>query len=96
MDVPFSAGTDLLTQAYPDLSPQLKKCAAYLLEHPSEVATLSMRQIAARTRVPPSTIMTRLARTLDFGIYNDSRAAARSVLTCTPMSNASTGNGRSA
>ena len=76
MNVPFSAGTDLLTRAYPDLSPQLKTCAAYLLEHPSEVATLSMRQVAARARVPPST-MTRLAKSLNLGTYNDFRALYR-------------------
>ena len=76
MHVQFSAGTDLLTRAYPDLSPQLKKCAAYILEHPSEVATLSMRQVAARASVPPST-MTRLARALDLGTYNELRALYR-------------------
>ena len=76
MHVPFSAGTDLLTRAYPDLSPQLKTCAAYLLEHPSEVATLSMRQVAARARVPPST-MTRLAKSLNLGTYNNFRALYR-------------------
>ena len=54
MRVHFSEGTDRLTRAYPTLSPQLKRCAAYILEHPSEVATLSMRQVAARASVPPA------------------------------------------
>ena len=53
MRVQFGEGADRLTRAYPKLSPQLKKCAAYILEHPSEVATLSMRQLAARKRMFP-------------------------------------------
>ncbi len=76
MRVQFSAGADRLTWAYPKLSRQLKKCAAYILEHPSEVATLSMRQVAARADVPPST-MNRLARALGFGTYNEFRALYR-------------------
>ena len=76
MRVQFSAGADRLTWAYPKLSPQLKKCAAYILEHPSEVATLSMRQVAARADVPPST-MNRLARALDFRTYNEFRSLYR-------------------
>ena len=61
MRVEFGKGADLLTREYPGLSRQLKKCAAYILEHPSEVATLSMRQLAARAGVPAST-MNRLAK----------------------------------
>ena len=76
MRVQFSEGVDRLTRAYPKLSPQLKKCAAYILEHPSEVATFSMRQLAARADVPPST-MNRLARALDFDTYDGFRALFR-------------------
>ena len=76
MRVQFSEGADRLTWAYPKLSPQLKKCAAYILEHPSEVATLSMRQVAARADVPPST-MNRLARALDFRTYDEFRSLYR-------------------
>ncbi|MDD9992564.1 MAG: MurR/RpiR family transcriptional regulator [Rhodospirillales bacterium] len=76
MRVEFGEGVDLLTRAYPKLSRQLKKCAAYILEHPSEVATLSMRQLAARAEVPPST-MNRLARAVDFGTYDQFRAIYR-------------------
>ena len=72
MRLQFNDGADRLTWAYPNLSRQLKKCAAYILEHPSEVATLSMRQVASRADVPPST-MNRLARSLGFGTYNDFR-----------------------
>ena len=76
MRVQFGEGVDRLTRAYPKLSPQLKKCAAYILEHPSEVATFSMRQLAARAGVPPST-MNRLARALDFDTYDGFRALFR-------------------
>ena len=76
MRVEFGEGVDLLTHAYPKLSRQLKKCAAYILEHPSEVATLSMRQLAARAEVPPST-MNRLAKAVDFNTYDEFRALYR-------------------
>lgn len=72
MRVQFSAGADRLSWAFPKLSPQLKKCATYVLEHPSEVATLSMREVATRAGVPPST-MTRLARAVGFSAYNEFR-----------------------
>ena len=79
MRVQFTAGADRLTWAYPRLSPQLKKCAAYVLEHPSEVATLSMRQVAVRARVPPST-MTRLARAVGFRDYTKFRDLYRASI----------------
>ena len=72
MRLQFKDGTERLTWAYPSLSRQLKKCAAYILDHPSDVATLSMRQVASRAEVPPST-MHRLARTLGFDTYNEFR-----------------------
>ena len=76
MRVEFGEGADLLTRAYPKLSRQLKKAAAYILEHPSEVATLSMRQLAARAGVPPST-MNRLAKALEFDTYDEFRKLYR-------------------
>ena len=76
MRVQFSAGTDRLTWVYPKLSPQLKKCAAYILEHPAEVATLSMRQVAAKADVPWSTLA-RLARAVGFNGYSEFRDVYR-------------------
>ena len=76
MRVEFGEGADRLSWAFPKLSRQLKKCAAYILEHPSEVATFSMRQLAARAEVPPST-MNRLAKALDFDTYDEFRALYR-------------------
>ncbi len=72
MRLQFKDGTERLTVAYPGLSRQLKKCAAYILDHPSDVATLSMRQVASRADVPPST-MHRLARSLGFDSFNEFR-----------------------
>jgi len=76
MRVEFSEGTDRLTRAFPKLSRQLKKCAAHILEHPSEVATFSMRELAKRVGVPPST-MNRLAKALGFSNYEEFRALYR-------------------
>jgi DNA-binding MurR/RpiR family transcriptional regulator len=61
-----------LTKAYPTLSKQLKKSAGYVLDHPGNIATLSMRQVAARADVPPPT-MNRLAKSLGFETYNAMR-----------------------
>ena len=72
MRLQFKVGTERLTAAYPGLSRQLKKCAAYILDHPSDVATLSMRQVASRADVPP-TNMHRLARSLGFDTYDEFR-----------------------
>ena len=72
----FGEAIDRLIQAYPTLSPQLKKSADYILPQPSRVATLSMRQLAAGAGVPPST-MNRLAKALGFGTYNEFRSTVR-------------------
>ena len=76
MRVEFGEGIDILTRAYPRLSRQLKKSAAYIMEHPSEVATFSMRRLAARAGVPPST-MNRLAKEVGFRTYEEFRALFR-------------------
>ena len=72
MRLQFKDGTERLTRAYPSLSRQLKKCAAYILEHPGDVATLSMRQVSSRADVPAST-MHRLARALGMSSFNELR-----------------------
>ena len=83
MRVHFSTGADRLSWAYPKLSPQLKKCAAYILEHPSEVATLSMRQVAIKASVQPST-MNRLARAVGFNTYTEFRDLYRDSINNVP------------
>ncbi|MCG8695886.1 MAG: MurR/RpiR family transcriptional regulator [Minwuiales bacterium] len=60
--------TALLEAAYADLSPQLKRAARYVLDAPDEVALHSMRSVAMRAGVQPST-MSRLVRQLEFETY---------------------------
>ena len=77
MRLQFKDGADRLTRAYPGLSRQLKKCADYILEHPGDVATLSMRQVSSRAGVPSST-MHRLAHALGLRSFNELRDIYRS------------------
>jgi len=63
---------DHLTRAHPSLSPQVRKAAAYVLENPGDVATLSMRKVAAAAQVPPPTLP-RLAQALGFETYDSFR-----------------------
>jgi DNA-binding MurR/RpiR family transcriptional regulator len=50
------------------MTPQLLKAAEILLSRPEDVALLSMRELAARCKMQPSTFV-RLARALDFNGY---------------------------
>ncbi|MCW8884651.1 MAG: MurR/RpiR family transcriptional regulator [Motiliproteus sp.] len=61
-----------LSQLYPDLSPQLKKAAAYLMENRVEFALQPIRKTADAVDVAPSTFM-RLAKTLGFDRYDSLR-----------------------
>nr|WP_320135482.1 MurR/RpiR family transcriptional regulator [uncultured Amphritea sp.] len=61
-----------LSSLYPTLTTQLKKAADFVLEHPVEVALLSIRKSAETASVTPST-MTRLAKTLGFERYDSFR-----------------------
>ena len=63
---------DHLTRTQPTLSPQIRKAAAYVLDNPGEVATLSMRKVAAAAEVPPPTLP-RLAQALGFETYDSFR-----------------------
>lgn len=70
---------DHLTKAHPNLSPQVRKAAGYVLENPGDVATLSMRKIAAAAQVPPPTLP-RLAQALGFDTYESFREIYRRQL----------------
>ncbi len=59
---------DRLTAAYPDLSPQLRQAARFVLDTPTEVAIKSMRRVAAEAGVAPSTML-RLAKAIDYANY---------------------------
>lgn len=57
-----------LEQRFDGLSPQMKKAAGYLIEHPADVALYSMRKVAKRASVPPGTLL-RLSSALGFDSY---------------------------
>lgn len=61
-----------LADGYTNLSPQLRRAAQYVLDHPNEVGVNSMRQIAAAAHVKPNTLV-RMARTLGFHGYEEFR-----------------------
>lgn len=58
-----------LADAYPSLSPQLKRAAGYVLENPSAVAFQSIRKSAKAADVTPSTLM-RLAKRFGYESYD--------------------------
>lgn len=62
-----------LIAQFDGLSGQLQQAARYLLEHPNEVALVSMRELARHAGVQPAT-MTRLAKALGLDGYEDLRA----------------------
>ncbi|ARQ13316.1 RpiR family transcriptional regulator protein (plasmid) [Rhizobium etli] len=62
MDFPAAS---LIKDSYDGLPRQMKVAARWLVDHPAEVALLSMREQARRARVPAATL-TRLAKRLGF------------------------------
>ncbi|WP_280546561.1 MurR/RpiR family transcriptional regulator [Halomonas sp. 11-S5] len=73
-----------LAEAYPELSPQLKLAAGYVLEHPVEIAFQSIRKSAAAAEVTPSTLM-RLAKRLEFESYEQFREVFQSAVQAGPV-----------
>ncbi|MGN6650875.1 MurR/RpiR family transcriptional regulator [Trinickia sp.] len=57
---------------FAELSPQFQAGAAFLLDHPDEVAVLSMRKIAERVQVQPASLV-RLSQQLGFPGWNELR-----------------------
>jgi DNA-binding MurR/RpiR family transcriptional regulator len=62
----------LVRARFPELSPQFQLGAAFLLDHPDEVAVLSMRKVAERAQVQPASLV-RLAQQLGFPGWNELR-----------------------
>ena len=62
-----------ISRRFETLTPQQRRAARFLLDHPTEVALKSMRELAQAAGVPPVTFV-RLARALDFADYNALRA----------------------
>ncbi|WP_040479292.1 MurR/RpiR family transcriptional regulator [Vreelandella boliviensis] len=64
---------------YDVMSPQLQQAARYVLDHPEEVALVSMREVARYAAVQPAT-MTRLAKFLGLPGYDELRAQHAAAL----------------
>lgn len=62
-----------IQQDYKAMSPQYKKGARYLLDHPNHVSTLSARKLAALAEVQPATLV-RLAQSLGFSGWDTLKA----------------------
>ncbi len=58
---------------YPDLSPQFQAGARYLIDHPTQVSTLSARKLAALAGVQPATLV-RLAQHLGYAGWDALKA----------------------
>lgn len=70
---------DRIIAQYDAMSPQLQQAARYVLEHPEEVALVSMRELARHAAVQPAT-MTRLAKFLGLQGYDELRAQHAAAL----------------
>ncbi|AVA24214.1 MurR/RpiR family transcriptional regulator [Rhizobium sp. NXC24] len=68
-----------IIEQFDDMSEQLQQAARHILEHPQEVALVSMRELARNAGVQPST-MTRLAKFLGFSGYEDFRGQHADVI----------------
>jgi len=62
----------LIRGRFPELSPQFQMGAAFLLDHPDEVAVSSMRKVAERAQVQPASLV-RLSQQLGFPGWNELR-----------------------
>ncbi len=62
----------LIRARFSDLSPQFQTGAAFLLDHPDEVAVSSMRKVAERAQVQPASLV-RLSQQLGFPGWNELR-----------------------
>ncbi len=68
-----------LADTFPSLSPQLRRAARFVLDHPDDVALTSMRGLAGAAGVHPSS-MVRLAQALGFDGFEDLREPFRDRL----------------
>ncbi len=69
----YSALSQAIADGFPGLSPQLQRAARHVLDRPDDVALMSMRGLAAKAGVHPTT-MVRLAKHFSFESFNDFRA----------------------
>jgi len=72
-----------IEDAYAGLTPQLKQAARHALDHPDDIALLSMRQFAAKADVHPSS-MVRLVKELGLSGYTAFQEPFRARLRTRP------------
>lgn len=65
-----------LSEFIDDLTPEVKKVAAYVLENPNDVSVSSVREIAQSADVKPNTVV-RMAQSIGFDGYEDFREPFR-------------------
>ena len=63
----------------PDLTPEARKAATYVLENPRDVGVSTVREIAEAANVKPNTVV-RMARQVGFEGYEDFRAPFREAI----------------
>ncbi len=68
-----------IARHYSELSGRLKEAADYVVTHPLDVATRSLRAVSASAELAPATF-TRLSRSLGFSSYEEMRELCRSEL----------------
>lgn len=61
-----------IAHEFDQMPPRMRKVGTYVLDHPEDVALLSMREQARRAGVPPAT-MTRFAQRLGYTGYDEMR-----------------------
>lgn len=70
---------DQIVGEFDAMSAQLQRAARYVLDHPNDVALLSMREQARHAGVQPAT-MTRLAKHLGLGGYEEIRGRYAAII----------------
>ncbi|MEO0618371.1 MAG: MurR/RpiR family transcriptional regulator [Pseudomonadota bacterium] len=68
-----------LADELPDLTPEARKAATYVLENPRDVGVSTVREIADAADVKPNTLV-RMARQVGFEGYEDFRAPFRDAI----------------
>ncbi|WP_323769570.1 MurR/RpiR family transcriptional regulator [Antarctobacter sp.] len=68
-----------LAQELPDLTPEARKAAKYVLENPRDVGVSTVREIAQAANVKPNTVV-RMARQVGFEGYEDFRTPFRDAI----------------
>ncbi len=76
-----SSVLERLADELPELTPEARKAATYVLENPRDVGVSTVREIAQAANVKPNTVV-RMARQVGFEGYEDFRAPFRDAIRC--------------